>query len=88
MDPEPCGVEAAAIGAAEPGYNRVEVVADKDIAMEGGSAEKAMGVEDEGSTTPVPDRVLAIYLSFWLSLFIHWVAINLAKIGSVLACVN
>ncbi|KAG6738449.1 hypothetical protein POTOM_058068 [Populus tomentosa] len=57
LDPEPCQVEPAAVGAAELGYNRLEVVADKDIAMEGGSAEKVVGVEEEGSTTPVPERV-------------------------------
>ncbi|KAF9661173.1 hypothetical protein SADUNF_Sadunf19G0040100 [Salix dunnii] len=57
LDPEPCQIEPAAVGAAELGYNRLEVVADKDIAMEGGSAEKVIGVEEEGSTTPVPERV-------------------------------
>ncbi|KAK1584177.1 hypothetical protein Q3G72_030522 [Acer saccharum] len=59
LDPEPCEVlpEAAALGAAEPVYNPVEVVADKDNAMEGASAEKLMGVEEEASTTPVPERV-------------------------------
>lgn len=57
LDPEPCAVEPVALVAAEPGHNRVEVVADKDIVMAGGSAEKVMGVEEEGSTTPVPERV-------------------------------
>ncbi|KAJ6761694.1 hypothetical protein OIU74_024362 [Salix koriyanagi] len=57
LDPEPCQIEPAAVGAAELGYNRLEVVADKDIAMEGASAEKVIGVEEEGSTTPVPERV-------------------------------
>lgn len=60
LDPEPCEVvpEAAALGAAGPVFNCVEVVADKDIAMEGGgSADKIMGVEEEASTTPVPERV-------------------------------
>ncbi|PKI34075.1 hypothetical protein CRG98_045532, partial [Punica granatum] len=59
LDPEPCEVipEAAALGAADPAFNQVEVVGEKDIAMEGGSADKAMGVEEEASTTPVPDRV-------------------------------
>ncbi|KAF5725715.1 hypothetical protein HS088_TW23G00442 [Tripterygium wilfordii] len=59
LDPEPCRVlpEAAALGAAEPAFNRVEVVPDKDIAMEGGIADKVVGVEEEGGTTPVPERV-------------------------------
>ncbi|XP_065623989.1 casein kinase 1-like protein HD16 [Quercus suber] len=59
LDPEPCEVlpEAVALGAAEPLYNQVEVVADIDIGMEGGSADKVMGVEEEASTTPVPERV-------------------------------
>lgn len=71
LDPEPCDGEAAALGAAEPGYNRVEVVADKDIAMEGGSAEKAIGVEEEGSTTPVPERVLLVWSLYLFGLFLY-----------------
>ena len=64
LDPEPCEVlpEAVALGAAEPLYNQVEVVADIDIGMEGGSADKVMGVEEEASTTPVPERVCLVYL--------------------------
>ena len=65
LDPEPCQIEPAAVGAAELGYNRLEVVSDKDIAMEGASAEKVIGVEEEGSTTPVPERVI-IHLPFFL----------------------
>lgn len=69
LDPEPQVLpEAAALGAAEPAINPVEVVADKDIAMEGGSAEKIMGVEEESGTTPVPDKVL-FYCPFWQDLF-------------------
>jgi hypothetical protein len=33
--------------------------------MEGGSAEKVVAVEEEGSTTPVPERVI-IHLPFYL----------------------
>ncbi|PON86858.1 GPCR kinase [Trema orientale] len=56
LDPEPCEVVPEA--AAGPVFNCVEVIADKDIAMEGGgSADKMMGVEEEPSTTPVPERV-------------------------------
>ncbi|KAK6942000.1 Protein kinase domain [Dillenia turbinata] len=60
LDPElPCDVlpETVAAERAEPAYNRVEGVAEKDILMEGGSVEKIMGVEEEAGTTPVPDRV-------------------------------
>ncbi|XP_004288418.1 PREDICTED: uncharacterized protein LOC101290807 [Fragaria vesca subsp. vesca] len=51
LDPEPCP--------ADPVYNRVQVVvADKDIAMEGGgSADKALPLEEDAGGTPVPDRV-------------------------------
>lgn len=72
LDPEPCEVlpEAAALVAAEPVYNPLEVVADKDIAMEGGSADKILGVEEEASATPVPERVSCICLLLFLGLFI------------------
>lgn len=59
LDPEPpCQVlpEPVAIGVGEPVANRVAEVADRDVAMEAGSADK-LGVEEEASTTPVPDRV-------------------------------
>ena len=66
LDPEPCPVlpEAGPLAAAEPAFNRVEVVADKDIAMEGGSPDKIVGVEEEASTTPVPERVPPYYLPY------------------------
>lgn len=59
LDPEPCQVlpEAAPFPVTDPAFNRVEVVADKDITMEGGSGDKAVGVEEEATTTPVPERV-------------------------------
>ncbi|KAI7735410.1 hypothetical protein M8C21_033011, partial [Ambrosia artemisiifolia] len=60
LDQEPpCEVvpEPVALGVGEPGFNRADVVADKDIAMEGGSADKAVGVEEEGNTPAVPERV-------------------------------
>ncbi|KAK4769134.1 hypothetical protein SAY86_027284 [Trapa natans] len=59
LDPEPCEVipELEALVATDPAFNQVEVVGEKDIAMEGGSADKAIGVEEESGTTPVPDRV-------------------------------
>ncbi|MBA0770831.1 hypothetical protein Gotri_019405 [Gossypium trilobum] len=59
FDPELCQVlpEAAPLAAAEPVFNQAEVVADKDIAMEGGSGDKIVGVEEEASTTPVPEMV-------------------------------
>ncbi|MBA0716661.1 hypothetical protein Golax_015473 [Gossypium laxum] len=60
LDPEPCQVLPGALPlvAAEPAaFNRVEVVADKDIAMEGRSGDKIVGVDEEASTTPVPERI-------------------------------
>ncbi|VVB15035.1 unnamed protein product [Arabis nemorensis] len=54
LEAEPCEVRPA-VG--EPAFNQVEAVADKDIAMEGGSAEKVVGVEEDSSTAPVPERV-------------------------------
>lgn len=60
LDPEPpCEVlpDAAAVGAGEPVINRIEGAADKGIAMEGGSADKIMGVDEDGNATPVPERV-------------------------------
>ncbi|XP_019187189.1 PREDICTED: casein kinase 1-like protein HD16 [Ipomoea nil] len=49
--------QAVAIGIAEPAFNKIEGAADKDIANEGASADKIMGVEEEANTTPVPERV-------------------------------
>lgn len=85
LDPEPCQVlpEAAPLAAAEPALNRVEVVADKDIAMEGGSADKIMGVEEEASTTPVPERVTP-YCLLYLSFFVEYIYLLLKS--SVLSC--
>lgn len=59
LDPEPCEVlpEPVALGAPEPVYNNVEVVANNNIVMEGGSGDKVAGAEEEPSTTPVPERV-------------------------------
>lgn len=58
LDPEPpCAPEAVAFGAAVPFLNRVEGVADKDIPMEGRSADKIVGGEEEANATPVPERV-------------------------------
>jgi hypothetical protein len=70
LDPEPCEVlpEAVALGvAAEPLINQVEVVADIGVGMEGGSAEKVNGVEEEASATPVPERVCPVYLLLFLA---------------------
>lgn len=61
LDPEPpCEIlPQADIGAGRPAFNRT---ADKEIAMEGGSADKVMGVEEEASTTPVPERVISTFI--------------------------
>lgn len=69
---QPCEVlpEAAvggAGGAEDPGLVRPERVADKNLVMEGGgSAEKLVGAEEEASATPVPERVRARVLSFFV----------------------
>ncbi|KAL8036809.1 hypothetical protein ABFX02_11G000500 [Erythranthe guttata] len=60
LDPEPPREvlpETVGLGAAE--LNRVEGVgvADKEVAMEGASGDKIMGVEEDASATPVPERV-------------------------------
>lgn len=55
--------QAVPIGIAEPAFDRIEGAADKDIANDGGSADKVMGVEEEANTTPVPERVSS-YLCF------------------------
>ncbi|KAG2311740.1 hypothetical protein Bca52824_023297 [Brassica carinata] len=47
LEAEPCEVRPA-VG---------EPVADKGIAMEGGSPDKAVGVEEDPSSAPVPERV-------------------------------
>ncbi|MBA0573628.1 hypothetical protein Golob_000894, partial [Gossypium lobatum] len=59
LDPEPCQVLPGAppLADAQPAFNQVEVVANKDIAMDGGSAEKIIGVEEEASTTVIPEKV-------------------------------
>lgn len=64
LDPEPCEVlpEAVAVGTGEPPHNQVEVVADIGVGMEGGSGDKVNAVEEEASTTPVPERVRPAYL--------------------------
>lgn len=57
LDPEPCeGLpDPVALGAPEP--LRVEAVANNNIVMEGGSADKVVGAEEEATTTPIPERV-------------------------------
>ncbi|GFP85016.1 hypothetical protein PHJA_000645400 [Phtheirospermum japonicum] len=58
LDPEPaCEAlpQTVGLGAAQPAFNRVEGIADKEIAMEGGSGDKIVAEED-ASTTLVPER--------------------------------
>ena len=65
LEPEACEVlpAAGALGGAEPALNRVEGVADQDIAGEGGgSPEKIAGMDDDSSMGPVPERVTSVYL--------------------------
>ena len=65
LDPEPpCeGLpQPNVVGTAgEHIFNRVEGGAEKDIAMEGASGDKVLGVEEDTSAAPVPERV---YLAF------------------------
>lgn len=57
LDPEPCEVvpDPDALGAPEP--LRVEAAANNKVVMEGGSADKVVGAEEEATTTPIPERV-------------------------------
>ncbi|KAG6429064.1 hypothetical protein SASPL_107103 [Salvia splendens] len=59
LDPNPPReiLPQAGVGAGDLACNKIEGVANKEIPMEGGSADKVMGVEEEPSSTPVPDRV-------------------------------
>lgn len=76
LDPEPPREvlpETVGLGAAEPVFNRVEdIVADKEIAMEGGSGDKIMAVEEDASATPVPDRVNSSCVHILEYTFIFW----------------
>ncbi|KAF5771027.1 hypothetical protein HanRHA438_Chr14g0677311 [Helianthus annuus] len=49
--------ELVARGVGELAFNRIDAVADKDIAMDGGSGNKVIGVEEDGNTPAVPERV-------------------------------
>lgn len=66
LDPfQPCEIlpGAAVGGTAVPGAQgfilnqAAEGIADKDLVMDGGSAEKLIGAEDDAGTAPVPERV-------------------------------
>lgn len=54
--------EPVVFGAPEPVYNRVEVAANKNIVMAGGSADKVVGAEEDACTTPVPETVSPNFL--------------------------
>ncbi|XP_068650001.1 casein kinase 1-like protein HD16 [Aristolochia californica] len=56
---QPCEVQPEPVvgGAEEPGLIKQEGVGNKNLAMEGGSAEKLAGPEEETSATPIPERV-------------------------------
>jgi hypothetical protein len=58
------GVGARAAGGAQP----IEDIANKVLKMDGGSAEKIAGGEDEGTTSPVPEKVCSSY-ALLLALF-------------------
>ena len=64
LDPDqPCevlpgaGVGGRAAGGAQP----IQDFADKVVKMDGGSAEKIAAGEDEGTTSPVPEKVCSSY---------------------------
>lgn len=60
LDPEVPGEglpQVAPVGVVGAAHNQVEGAADKDIAMEGGSADKLVAAEEDTNLTPVPDRV-------------------------------
>lgn len=63
LDPEQPG--EALPGAQELRGNReVEGIGGKDLVMDGGSAGKIVGAEDEGTAAPVPERVCTSYNLF------------------------
>jgi hypothetical protein len=64
LDPDqPCEVlpGAAVGGRAAGGTLPIEEFADKALKMDGGSAEKIAGGEDEGAASPVPEKVHSSY---------------------------
>ena len=74
LDPEqPCEVlpGAAPGGGAAGGAQRIEEVAEKVVKMNGGSGEKVAGGDDEGTTTPVPDKVQSFVCSSVFVFFLY-----------------
>lgn len=73
LDPElPCAAvpQNIVVVPEEPVLNKVGVVADKNIEMEGGSGDKVVGVEEDINATPVPERVFFCFcVSLCYSLF-------------------
>ncbi|KAF9608296.1 hypothetical protein IFM89_008581 [Coptis chinensis] len=65
--PTAAGREAAAGGAEGPALNLAEVVGDKDQVVEGRSAEKLVGGEEDPTSTPVPEKSLDSLLLYNLS---------------------
>jgi hypothetical protein len=64
LDPDqPCEVlpGAAIGGVAAGGPHHIEELANKVVKMDGGSAEKIGGGEDDGNASPVPDKVYSSY---------------------------
>jgi hypothetical protein len=75
LDPEqPCEVlpGAALGGGGAGGAQRIEEIADKVVKMNGVSAEKIAGADDEGTTTPVPEKVrFMLYASVFLFMYVY-----------------
>ena len=64
LDPDqPCEVfpGAAVGGRAAGGAQPIEEFANKALKMDGGSAEKIAGGEDDGTASPVPEKVHSSY---------------------------
>ena len=83
LDPNPPReiLPQAGVGAGDPACNKIEGVANKEIPMEGGSADKVMGVEEEPSSTPVPDRVIPCpFFSFLHFLWEYCGSFNLLRL--------
>lgn len=66
------GLPQPVVGAGERLFDRVEGGAHKDIAMGGASGDKMLGVEEDTSATPVPERV-CVYFRAVLILVIGFV---------------
>lgn len=73
LDPDqPCEIPpgAAVGGGAAGGPQHVVEFADKVVKMDGGGAEKVAGGEDEGTASPVPEKVRSSYALLLLLVYV------------------